>query len=192
MAVWASWILLATLIVWTAGSGSGGPHGDLVDPSSPVKYIIYSLPLTLGLAYYVIFDGEQLRLDLFGAAALVMYSLLAVITMALNSWLNFYALRDLFIVSSYLFLFVFWFRAPASVTDMALAALAFCMVIEAVTRMGPDVRLVGTEDLYGLLGVSNPTGNNLFGSHGILELTLGFPQALSCSTTFTKGDGASR
>ena len=95
--------------------------------------------------------------------------------MVANSWFNFYGVRDLVIISGYLLLFVFSFRAPTSLVDVGLATLTVCLIIEASSRLGPPVDILGTEGIYGFLGLSTSFGTGLFGSHGILESTLGFP-----------------
>jgi hypothetical protein len=174
MAVWTAGIVLVTLLIWTAASGSGGPAAETTE-ANPLRYVIYSLPLTLGFIYYATFGGAHTRIDVRGALALVIYSTFALTAMVANSWSNFYALRDFAIVSGYLLLFVFWFHAPATIADMALSALGLCMIIEATSRIGPDVGSVGADGIYEFLGLSSPTETGFFGSHGILESTLGFP-----------------
>ena len=176
MAVWTNWILFATLALWTASGGSGGPGGgSTILPADPVKYVIYSLPLTLGAAYYLSYGGARPPIDDRAFVALAMYLALAVAGILINSWFGFFPYRDVFIVCSYLLLFVFWFRAPASIMDVALGAVAACLAIEAAARIGPDVTLVDANGLYAILGLTIPSGNTVFGSHGILESTLGFP-----------------
>lgn len=182
MAVWATWILFATILVWTASGGSGGPetpeHTRAAAEASSLRYVIYSLPLTLGGAYWLSFAGDRPRIDERARSALVIYVVLALTGMAANSWTDFYAFRDLTIVSSYLLLFVFWFRAPAGALDICLAAIAACMGVEAVTRIGPDATLMNADNLYALVGLANPTGVPVFGPHSLLESTLGFPLGL--------------
>lgn len=174
MAAWTAGVVLVTLLIWTAASGSGGPAAETAQ-ANPVKYVIYSLPLTLGFVYYASFGGAHARIDARGALALIIYSTSALTAMVANSWNDFFALRDFAIVSGYLLLFVFWFRAPASIADMALSALGLCMIIEAAGRIGPDVGSLGADGIYEFLGLSSPTESGFFGSHGILESTLGFP-----------------
>jgi hypothetical protein len=96
--------------------------------------------------------------------------------MVANSWFSFYAFRDFLIISGYLLLFVFRFRAPGSLIDMALATLAVCLVVEASGRLGTtNIDIWGAEGIVDFLGLSNSFGTGIFGSHGILESTLGFP-----------------
>jgi hypothetical protein len=176
MAILTGRIVFVTLAIWTLGGGSGGGFQASVDPGpSFVRYVVYSLPLTLGFAYYATFSHRQMQIDPRGAAAFALYSLLAMTAMVANSWFNFYGVRDLVIISGYLLLFVFSFRAPASLVDVGLATLAVCLVIEASSRLGPNIDILGTDGIYGFLGLSTSFGTGLFGSHGILESTLGFP-----------------
>lgn len=142
-AAWMAAIVLVTLTVWIAFKDGA------------VKYSIYSLPVTLTAAYLVIHRG-QLRVNRPGAVSLLLYLMLATLSMVANSWYDFYAIRDVAIVGGYLALFVLWFRAPPSTADLALLALALGMLVEAATEgLGKEV--------------------DLFGSNGILESTLAFP-----------------
>ena len=175
MAVWATWILFATILIWTISGGSGGPGGARLPERGAGKYIIYSLPFTLGGAYWLSFGARQLKLDLKAAAALGLYLVVAATGLAANDATRFYAFRDIAIVSGYLSLFVFWFRAPASVLNVCVVAVAVCMGIEGATRISPDMQLLNAEGLYAILGLSNPEGTTLFGPHSLLESTLGFP-----------------
>ena len=177
MAVWTTWILLATIVIWTASGGSGGPAYARIDPNNHAKYIIYSLPLTLSGAYWLSFGVDRIRIDERGLAALGIYSVLAVTGIAANSWTEFYAIRDLTIICSYLLLFVFWFRAPDSAIDVCLVALALCQVIELAIRFTPGVTLIDADSLYAMLGLANPSVRYtaLIGPHSLLESTLGFP-----------------
>jgi hypothetical protein len=176
MAILTGRIVFVTLAVWTLVGGSGGGSRASADPSpSIVRYVVYSLPLTLGFAYYSTFSHRQMQIDPRGAAAFALYALLAVTAMVANSWFNFYGVRDLVIISGYLLLFVFSFRAPTSLVDVGLATLAICLVIEASSRLGTNVDILGTGGFYGFLGLSTSFGTGVFGSHGILESTLGFP-----------------
>jgi O-Antigen ligase len=169
-------IVFVTLLLWTLGGGSGGGFQALADPAgNMLKYVVYTLPLTLGLAYYATFSHDQMRIDTRGATALALYLMLAVTAMAANSWFNFYGVRDLLIIGGYLLLFACPFRAPAEIIDFGLAALAVCMVVEVSRRLGPDINILGMDGIYGFLGLSTSFGTGLFGSHGILESTLGFP-----------------
>lgn len=87
----------------------------------------------LALRYYGIFDHSRIRIDARAALAFTIYALCAVTAMVANSWFGFDAVRDFAIISSYLLLLVFWFRAPDSFIDMALATLAVCLVTEPAT-----------------------------------------------------------
>ena len=76
--------------------------------------------------------------------------------MGINRWFDFFAIRDLAIITSYLFLFVLWFRASSTLADLSLLVLTISMIVEATTEgVGEEI--------------------NLFGSQGILESTLAFP-----------------
>ena len=53
MAILTGRIVFVTLAVWTLVGGSGGGSRASADPSpSIVRYVVYSLPLTLGVGYY--------------------------------------------------------------------------------------------------------------------------------------------
>jgi hypothetical protein len=176
MATLTGRIVFVTLALWTLGGGSGGGSQVAADPGpSTLRYVVYSLPLTLGFAYYATFSHRQMRIDPRGAMAFALYSLLVMTAMVGNSWFNFYGVRDLVIISGYLLLFVFSFRAPSSLVDVGLATLAVCLVIEVSSRLGPNIDILGTDGIYGFFGLSTSFGTGLLGSHGILESTLGFP-----------------
>ena len=135
-------IILVTLTVWIA----------LKDEA--VKYILYTLPLTLTAVYLVIEQG-RIKLHRPAIGALVLYLGCAAASMAVSSSYGFYAIRDVAIIAGYLFLFILWFRAPISAADLALFVLSAGMIVEALTEgFGEQV--------------------NLFGSQGILESTLAF------------------
>ena len=171
MSAWTIGIMLVTLTVWTLSAGSA------------LKYVIYSLPFTLGCAFYLIIDHPQLRVDPRGVVALAIYLVIALTAMTANVWYDFLAIRDSTIITGYLLLFVLWFRAPSSIADMALATLAVAMVIEAVNRtmttpQATEMSFLGSEGILGLVGLSNSYGDSLFGSRGIMESGLGFPIGL--------------
>ena len=136
-------ITLVTLAAWTAFA------------STPVKYIIYSLPFTLAAAYLVC-HGGQARIALRGVAALGLFLPLAAGTIIINSWYDFHAIRDIAIIGGYLLLFTLWLEAPAATARLALAALITGLLVEGATE-----------------GFSGSF--NLLGSEGILESTLAFP-----------------
>lgn len=165
-------IVFMTLVVWTAAGGSGGPDSE----PTMARYIVYSLPFTLGLAYCSIYDSARMRTDPRAVLGLTVYCLCAMTSMAANSWFNFDAIRDVAIISGYLLLFVFWFRAPGSSVDIALFTLGVCLLVEASMRLNFNLQLLSTDGIYGFLGLSTISeGAGILGSHGILESTLGFP-----------------
>jgi hypothetical protein len=49
MAAVASRIVFVTVVAWTAAGGSGGGDDAISEPSM-ARYVVYSLPFTLGLA----------------------------------------------------------------------------------------------------------------------------------------------
>ena len=142
-AAWMSGIIAVTLVVWIVFKGEAG------------KYILYTLPLSLGGAYLYCNNGI-LRWNRPAVVSLGLYLVVALTAMIVNSSYGFLAFRDLAIVGGYLFLFTLWFRAPASTADYCLMVLTAGMLIEGATDgIGESV--------------------DLFGSNGILESTLAFP-----------------
>ena len=118
------------------------------------KYVLYSLPFTWSLLYLIARHG-RVKIHRPGVEALMLYAALAMLSMALNRWFDFFAVRDVAIIGGYLFLFTLWFRAPSSAADLALLVLTVNMIVEAaVEGVGEEI--------------------NLFGSQGILESTLAF------------------
>ena len=107
-----------------------------------------------------------MRIDSRSATAFAIYCICAMTAMVANSWSSFFALRDCAIISGYLLLFVFWFRAPPSLADMALLILTVCLAIEASSRLGSDINFWNDNGLIGFLGLSNSFGISIFGSHG--------------------------
>ena len=146
MAAVMSGLIVVTLSIWIA----------FKDESA--KYILYTLPFTFTVAYLIMRRG-RVKLHLPGVVALACYLAISGISMALNSWYDFFAIRDVAIIASYLYLFMLWFRGPAATADYCMFALAVGMLVEAaVEGVGEEV--------------------NLFGSQGILESTLAFPIGL--------------
>src|SRR5690349_851084 len=85
MAILTGRIVFVTLAIWTLGGGSGGGLRASAEPApSIVRYVVYSLPLTLGFAYYATFSHRQMQIDPRGAAAFALYSLLAMTAMVAN------------------------------------------------------------------------------------------------------------
>jgi hypothetical protein len=143
VAAWMSGILLISLTLW--GTSQDGA----------LKYIIYTLPLTLTSAYLVINEWHW-RVHRPAAVSLALYLACAATSVVVNASFDFFAIRDVAIVSGYLLLFALWFRAPAWTADIALLALTLGMIAEAATTgLGKEV--------------------NWFGSDGILESALAFP-----------------
>jgi hypothetical protein len=173
MATWTVGIVLVTLIVWTAAGEGGAATGAYSSNDNPIKYVIYSLPVTVWWAYLAI-NRVVLRLDARAILALAIYLVCALTTMLANAWFEFHAIRDLAIVTGYLLLFILRFEAPTRIADIALGGLAVGMVIETLRGdIGWDVDLnPSMEDLFGLSGSQNPS---LFGSHALLESVLAFP-----------------
>lgn len=142
-AAWLSGILFLTLTVWISAKGE------------TAKYVLYTLPFTMTLAYAVV-NRWELKLHMPALWGFLLYMALAVGGMIANSWYDFNAYRDVAIVGGYLLLFVPWFRAPSWSADLALGAIAVGLVVEAATE-----------------GIADKI--DLFGSDGILESTLAFP-----------------
>ena len=138
-----AFIILVTLTAW------------IVFKDELAKYILYTLPFTLSAVYLIVNEG-RIKLHRPGVVALGLYLTCAIVSIVANNWFGFFAIRDVAIIGGYLFLFVLWFRAPASTADICLVALIIGMLVEAATEgFGEEV--------------------NLFGSQGILESTLAFP-----------------
>ena len=145
-AAWMSGVIFVTLTIWTVFLDEAG------------KYVLYTLPFTLG-TIYLYFKNGVIRWNRAGVQSLFLYVSIALISMVLNSSFNFQALREVAIVAGYLLLLTLWFRAPASTADYCLGVLAVGMVVEAMKEgFGKSV--------------------DLFGSDGILESPLAFPIGL--------------
>lgn len=135
--------MFLTLIVW------------IVFKDGFAKYVLYSLPITLTIVYLIVRHGA-IRLHGPGGVSFLLYVMCAATSMVANAWYGFHAVRDVAIVAGYLYLYMLWFRLPASIADFSLFTLAVGMLVEAATEgIGEEI--------------------NLFGSQGILESTLAFP-----------------
>ena len=60
MAILTSTIVFLTLVIWTVAGGPGVQFDPSTPSQHPTKWIVYTLPLTLGLGYYVTFDHKQM------------------------------------------------------------------------------------------------------------------------------------
>ena len=146
MAAAMSSFILVTLVVWIALK------------EEYAKYVLYTLPVTM-TATYLVMNGGRVKLHRPAVTALALYVTCAVVSMVLNGWYDFLAVRDLMIICGYLLLFTLWFRCPISIVDASMFTLAVGMLVEAATEgIGEEV--------------------SLFGSEGILESTLAFPIGL--------------
>ena len=118
-AAWMSGVIFVTLTIWTVFLDEAG------------KYVLYTLPFTLG-TIYLYFKNGVIRWNRAGVQSLFLYVSIALISMVLNSSFNFQALREVAIVAGYLLLLTLWFRAPASTADYCLGVLAVGMVVSAL------------------------------------------------------------
>ncbi|TDH57866.1 O-antigen ligase domain-containing protein [Dankookia rubra] len=176
MATWTAIIFFVTyvLLVIFVGTSNDEPSLAQNGGGGPIKYVLYSLPITLGFVYYCVFGSVSSRISWHGALAFLLYATVSMLSLASNTLHGFYSVRDIAIISGYLSMYVFWFRAPAWCVDAALLTLALCIAIDSAWRIGSAPNLFAG-GFYGFLGLSEASQQGLFGSNGILESSFAFP-----------------
>jgi O-antigen ligase len=144
-------VAVAVLSIWNAATLFEG---------SNLKYILYTLPPLIWAIFVIALRG-RINIERRSVYALGIYLFVSAISVLNSDHVDWYTLRDLSIIGSYIAVFALFFRSPRFVAD---ALLGFCLIATVTVLL---VRGISSD-----MSITHPQG------HQLLESVVSFPAGL--------------